>query len=70
MHYTPVMQADPRSIDMIRTLVSYDTTSRESNLGLIDWVRDYLDGLGMASHLTFDDDQRKGTSNNALLPED
>jgi acetylornithine deacetylase len=59
MHYTPVMQADPRSIDMIRTLVSYDTTSRESNLGLIDWVRDYLDGLGMASHLTFEDDQRK-----------
>ena len=53
------MQADPRSIDMIKRLVSYDTTSRESNLELIDWVRDYLDGFGIASHLTFDDDRRK-----------
>jgi acetylornithine deacetylase len=53
------MQADPRSVDMIKRLVSYDTTSRESNLELIDWVRDYLDGFGIASHLTFDDDGRK-----------
>lgn len=44
---------------MIKRLVSYDTTSRESNLDLIDWVRDYLDGFGIESHLTFDDDGRK-----------
>ena len=25
--------------DMIRRLVAFDTTSRESNLALIDWVR-------------------------------
>ena len=25
--------------EMIRTLVAFDTTSRESNLALIDWVR-------------------------------
>jgi acetylornithine deacetylase len=45
--------------DLIRTLVSYDTTSRESNLALIHWVRDYLAGQGIASQLTYDDDRRK-----------
>ncbi len=45
--------------DLIRTLVSYDTTSRESNLALIHWVRDYLAGHGIGSQLTFDDERRK-----------
>jgi acetylornithine deacetylase len=48
-----------RSLDLIRTLVGYDTTSRDSNLALIDWVRDYLEGHGFATSLTFDDDERK-----------
>jgi len=30
---------------LIRTLIGFDTTSRESNLALIDWVREYLAGL-------------------------
>jgi acetylornithine deacetylase len=47
------------SLDLIRTLVGYDTTSRDSNLALIHWVRDYLAGHGIASVLTFDDDGRK-----------
>ena len=45
--------------DLIHKLVSFDTTSRESNLALIDWVRGYLSAHGVASKLTFDDDQRK-----------
>ena len=48
-----------RSIELIRTLVGFDTTSRDSNLALIEWVRQYLDGYGVASTLTFDDDGRK-----------
>ena len=44
---------------MIRALVGFDTTSRESNLALIDFVRDYLAGYGIASTLTFDDERRK-----------
>jgi acetylornithine deacetylase len=44
---------------MIRRLVGFDTTSRESNLALIDWVREYLSEHGIESRLTFDDDQRK-----------
>jgi acetylornithine deacetylase len=47
------------SLDMIRRLVAFDTTSRESNLALIDWVRSYLESHGVPSTLTFDDDQRK-----------
>jgi acetylornithine deacetylase len=48
-----------RSLDLIRTLVGYDTTSRDSNLALIEWVRSYLEGYGFATSLTFDDDARK-----------
>ncbi|MDQ6916651.1 MAG: acetylornithine deacetylase [Pseudomonadota bacterium] len=47
------------ALDMIRTLVGFDTTSRDSNMALIDWVRDYLAGHGIDSQLTFDDDRRK-----------
>ncbi len=47
------------TLEMIRTLVGYDTTSRDSNLGLIHWVRDYLSGHGIVSQLTFDDERRK-----------
>jgi acetylornithine deacetylase len=48
-----------RGLELIRTLIAFDTTSRESNLALIDWVRDYLAGHGIDSQLTFDDAQRK-----------
>jgi acetylornithine deacetylase len=40
---------------MLARLVGFDTTSRNSNLALIEFVRDYLDGLGVASTLVFDD---------------
>ena len=44
---------------LIHKLVAFDTTSRESNLALIDWVRGYLGEHGIPSTLTFNDDQRK-----------
>jgi acetylornithine deacetylase len=47
------------SLAMIRQLVSFDTTSRESNLALIDWVAAYLLDHGIESRLTFDDAERK-----------
>lgn len=47
------------ALDLIRTLVGFNTTSRDSNMALIDWVRDYLSGHGIDSQLTFDDDRRK-----------
>ena len=44
---------------LIRTLVAFDTTSRGSNLALIDWVTGYLKSHGVESTLTFSDDKRK-----------
>lgn len=40
---------------LLRRLVGFDTVSRNSNLAAIDFIRDYLDGFGIASRLTFDD---------------
>ncbi len=57
------------SLDMIRRLVSFDTTSRDSNLALIHWVRDYLGGLGVACELVFDESGRKANLFATLGPE-
>ncbi|MGD9537270.1 MAG: acetylornithine deacetylase [Alphaproteobacteria bacterium] len=37
------------AVEMIEKLVSFDTTSRDSNLPLIEFVEDYLKGHGVAS---------------------
>lgn len=55
---------------MIRTLVGFDTTSRESNLALIEWVRDYLAGHGVASELFFDEERRKANLFATIGPKD
>jgi acetylornithine deacetylase len=39
---------------MIERLISFNTVSRDSNLGLIEWVRDYLLRLGATTRLTHD----------------
>jgi acetylornithine deacetylase len=39
---------------MIERLISFKTVSRDSNLGLIEWVRDYLHGFGAITRLTHD----------------
>jgi acetylornithine deacetylase len=44
---------------MIDRLISFNTVSRDSNLGLIEWVRDYLQGLGATTRLTHDVTGRK-----------
>ncbi len=44
---------------MIRKLIAFPTVSRDSNLELIDFVHEYLRGLGADVRLTFDDDKRK-----------
>ena len=49
----------PLAWDLIRRLVAFDTTSRDSNLVLIDWVRGYFKTHGIDSTLTFDDEGRK-----------
>jgi len=44
---------------MIGRLVSFPTVSRESNMALIDFVREHLRPLGADVRLTFDDERRK-----------
>jgi acetylornithine deacetylase len=58
------------SIDLITRLVAFDTTSRESNLALIDFARDYLDGFGIASELVFDTAGRKANLFATIGPPD
>ena len=47
------------SVEMIRTLVSFDTTSVKSNLPLIDFIRDYLSGYGIDSRYVLSEDGTK-----------
>ena len=44
---------------MIERLIAYNTVSRDSNLGLIEWVRDYLQGFGAKTRLTHDASGKK-----------
>ena len=48
----------PVSIEMIRRLVAFPTVSRDSNLELIHYARDYLQDLGAELRLTYDDERR------------
>ena len=52
-----------RAVDILRTLVAFDTTSRRSNLALIEWVEAYLTDLGVASRRVPNHD---GTKSNLL----
>lgn len=47
------------SVEMIRTLVGFPTVSRDSNLELIHYLRDYLKPHGADLRLTYDDARRK-----------
>lgn len=47
------------TLDILKTLIGFNTISRESNLGLIEWVRDYLERYGATTRLTYDAERRK-----------
>ncbi len=57
-------------IEMTKRLVAFDTTSRNPNLALIDFVRDYLDGYGVASELVFDEAGAKANLYATIGPQD
>jgi len=57
-------------IELAKRLVSYDTTSRNSNLALIEFVRDYLDGYGIKSELVFDEAGGKANLYATVGPQD
>jgi acetylornithine deacetylase/succinyl-diaminopimelate desuccinylase-like protein len=49
-----------RIIEILSALVAFDTTSRNSNLAIIDWIERHLDGLGFESERIYDATGRKG----------
>ncbi len=49
----------PTALALIERLIGFNTVSRESNLGLIEWVRDYLTGLGATTRLSYDSTGKK-----------
>ncbi len=53
------LQPSAELMAMIERLVAFPTVSRDSNLGLIEWVRDYLAGMGVTSRLTYDSTGKK-----------
>ncbi|HYM01392.1 MAG TPA: acetylornithine deacetylase [Stellaceae bacterium] len=58
------------TVDMVGRLIGFDTTSRESNLALIDFAREYLDDWGVASELVYDADRRKANLYATIGPDD
>jgi acetylornithine deacetylase len=45
--------------EMIERLIAFNTVSRDSNMGLIEWVRDYLHRHGAKTRLTHDETGKK-----------
>ena len=54
-----VRPEDLIGLPLIRKWITFDTTSRESNLALIEWTRTYLESYGALTSLTYDDNRHK-----------
>lgn len=58
------------SRDLLATLVAFDTTSRESNLHLIEFVRDYLAGFDVPCQLVYNQERSKANLFATIGPAD
>lgn len=56
---TETNQPSQETLDWIKRLVALDTTSRDSNLGLIELVRDALRASGIDAHLSYNTNGNK-----------
>lgn len=59
-----------RSRELLASLISFDTTSRESNLKLIEFVTDYLTQFKVPYELIFNDEKSKANLFATLGPSD
>jgi acetylornithine deacetylase len=57
------------SVEMLRRLVAFDTTSRLSNLALIEFVQAYLDSHGVTSTLVPNEDKTKANLYASIGPD-
>ena len=63
-----MVRPSPACIEMIEKLISFDTTSRDSNLALIAWVQGYLKDHGVESELVHDETGKKANLYATLGP--
>jgi acetylornithine deacetylase len=54
-----LVMSEPRSRALLARLVGFATVSRDSNLALIEFVRDYLQGLGVDCELIYNAERSK-----------
>lgn len=59
-----------RSVDVLRKLVSFDTTSRNSNLALVEWAADYADAGGASVRYTYNEQRTKANALISIGPPD
>ena len=65
---TPTLSARPSSAEMLARLVSFDTTSRNSNLELIGFVRAFLDSQSVPYRVSQDPVGRKANLHAVIGP--
>ncbi|MEM8496594.1 MAG: acetylornithine deacetylase [Pseudomonadota bacterium] len=60
----------PNTIEILERLIAFDTTSCNSNLALMDYLKQYLGSYGVTSHLIFDHEHRKANLYATIGPQD
>lgn len=65
-----VLEPDVATVDMLRSLISFDTTSYRSNLDLIDFVYEYLSDHGVNARLDFNKDRTKANLYAVIGPQE
>jgi acetylornithine deacetylase len=58
------------SRDLLAKLIAFNTVSRESNLALIEFIRDYLSDLGVACELDYNAERSKANLFATIGPDD
>ena len=58
------------TVEVLDRLVSFDTTSRNSNLPLLDWVEGYLKGFGVSGERVYDETGQKANLWVTIGPKD
>ena len=51
MPFSAASEKDSKAIELLKTLVGFDTTSYNSNLGLIEFIQSYLSSYNVESTL-------------------
>ncbi len=64
------MMPDQQTLSLIKKLISFDTTSRYSNLKLIDFIQGYLSNLGVSCRIIHNPEKTKANLFATLGPTD